>query len=139
MLGAVFVNGDAHDAGNTSLTVRGDTNTLASGDILNINDQGDANNNTYNLTDTTFQRTAAGTATGTVTYATVETVNLNAGTGGDDINVLDTADSVNTNVNANSGNDDIDVTTTGNSSNVVINPPDATSCPARIRFSFINS
>ncbi|MFP6611077.1 MAG: hypothetical protein VB835_02115, partial [Pirellulales bacterium] len=117
ILGTLLVNGGAHDAGNTSLTIRGNTNTVASGDILNISDQGDASNNTYNLSDTTFQRTA----TGTVTYATVETVNLTAGTGNDDINVSDTLDSASTTVNANSGADDIDVTTTGTAANVVIN------------------
>src|SRR5262249_49015618 len=69
------------------------------GDVLNFNDQGSAGNNTYNLSATTFQRTAA-VATAQVVYDTVETIRLNAGTGNDQINVASTAASAQTIVNA---------------------------------------
>jgi len=119
ILGAVAVNGGAHDAGTTSLTIGADTNTLDSGDVLNVNDQGDAGSFTYTLTGTTVTRTAVGT----VTYGTVETVNVNTGLGAADVDVTDTADSANTTVTTDAV-DDVDVTTTGADSNVVINTAD---------------
>jgi hypothetical protein len=111
------MNGDGHDAGTTDLTIAGDTNTLASGDILNLNDQGDGGAFTYALTDTAFARTG----TGMVTYATVETLNLNTSFGNADVDVTNTAAGVNTNITTQDGADDIDVTTTGLDSNVIIN------------------
>src|SRR5207244_520256 len=92
------------------------TNTLATGDILNLNDQGNATTHTYTLTGTTLDRTSMAT----ITYATVETVNLNAGMGTDTINVTTTAASVNTNIATTAGGDTVTVTTTGASSNLVI-------------------
>ncbi len=119
ILGAVAVNGDAHDAGTTGLTIGGDTNTLDTGDILNVNDQGDAGSFTYTLTGTTVTRTGIAT----VTYGTVETVNLNTSLGAADVDVTNTADSVNTTITTDAA-DDIDVTTTGADSSVVINTAD---------------
>ena len=52
ILGAILVNGNDHDAGTTSLTIGSclgdETNTLDSGDILNINDQDDSGNTCTN-------------------------------------------------------------------------------------------
>src|SRR5262249_54196406 len=56
----------------------------AGANTLNVNDQATTAANTYTLTATTFQR--SGTAI--VTYATIQTVTLNAGAGGDTVNVL---------------------------------------------------
>ena len=75
------------------------TNTLATGDVLNVNDQGNAVGSTYNLNDTTVQR--VGTAL--ITYLATESVNLNAGTGTDTVNALTTAASVNTTINTTAG------------------------------------
>ena len=116
LLGAVTVNGDAHDAGTTSLTIKTDTNTLDTGDILNLNDQGDAGAFTYALDATTFSRTG----TGTVTYMTVETLNLNTSIGSADVDVTSTAAGINTNITTQDAADDIDVATTGTDSNVII-------------------
>jgi hypothetical protein len=117
LLGDVYVNGDAHDAGTTTLTIRTDSNTLDTGDILNLNDQGDAGSYTYALTASTFARTG----TGTVTYATIETLNLNTSIGAADVDVTTTAAGVNTTISTQDGADDIDVATTGLDSNVIIN------------------
>lgn len=117
ILGDICVNGDAHDAGTVGLTIKSDTNTLDSGDILNLNDQGDAGAFTYALDATTFGRTG----TGTVTYMTIETLNLNTSIGSADVDVTGTADGVNTTITTQDAVDDIDVTTTGLDSNVIIN------------------
>jgi hypothetical protein len=94
------------------------TNTLPSGDVVNFNDQGSTTANTYNLSATAL---TASSMPGTVTYTSLQTVNLNAGTQNNTINVASTADSANTNISANGGSNTIAVTTTGTSSNVVIN------------------
>jgi hypothetical protein len=56
----------------------------------------------------------------TIDYGTIETLNLNAGTGTDTINVTTTAGSVNTNIATTAGGDTVNVTNTGTSSNVTI-------------------
>ncbi len=118
ILGSIVVNGD-DNAGGPSTVLKG--NALLVGDILNISDAGDGGNNTYNLSATTFDRPTAAPATGTVTYATIETVNLTAGSGNDTINVTSTAASVNTTVNGGVGTDTITLSSTGASSNVFLN------------------
>ena len=122
ILGEITVKGGDHDADTTTLTIGIDSNTLDSGDILNIYDQGDTGSYTYTLTDTTF--TNSRTGAGTITYGTVETLNLNTASGAADLDVVNTAASVNTNITARDLADDIDVTTTGAASNVVINAGD---------------
>lgn len=117
VLGTICIEGDTHDAGTIDLDIKGVTNTLDTGDILNLNDQGDAGGFTYTLTATTFTRTG----TGTIDYGTIETLNLNTSTGAADVDINTTAASVNTNVTTQGAADDIDVTTTGASSNVIIN------------------
>src|SRR5262249_52692032 len=123
-VGPLTVNGQGNDATPTtprSVACAGTTvtNTLPVGDTLNFNDQGSATAGTYALTATTFRRSAPATAL--LTYATVETVNLNTGTAGETINITSTAASANTTVNAGPGNDTITVTTTGMASNVQLN------------------
>ncbi len=117
LLGAICVEGNAHDAGTTDLTIKGDTNTLDTGDVLNLNDQGDAGSFTYALDATTFARTG----TGTVEYGTIETLNLNTSIGSADVDVTSTAAGVNTNITTQDAVDDIDVATTGADGNVIIN------------------
>ena len=84
LAGSVFVNGNAHDTGSTILNIRGESNILDSGDTLNINDYGDTSNNSYVLDADTLQRDGSGL----ITYATVETLNINTGSGNDDIAIL---------------------------------------------------
>ncbi|TWT83296.1 Dockerin type I repeat protein [Planctomycetes bacterium CA13] len=86
-------------------------------DTLTINDQGHGDNAQYNLDVGTFNRdpmppsptpTVANTE-----FDAIETINLNAGTGNDDINVLDTPANSTVTVDGNLGDDVIDVTGTG--------------------------
>jgi hypothetical protein len=120
ILGVICVQGDGHDARNTTLSVTCNattiSNTLASGDVLNISDAGDADDNTYTLTATSVSR--AGVAS--IHYATVETLNVTAGKGNDQINVIDTAAGVNTKIQGNAGDDVVDVTITGAASIVIV-------------------
>jgi Ca2+-binding RTX toxin-like protein len=114
ILGDVVVNGDDHDA---APTVTLGTNTLEQGDVLNINDQGNATGVSYAIAATSVTRTGAGS----LTYGTVESLNLNAGTGDDTVNAATTADSVNTTFNGGDGADSVSLTTTGASSSVSVN------------------
>lgn len=82
-------------------------------DILNLNDQGTSAGRTYTLTTppttgtvATLQRSGL---TSPITYETFETVNLNAGQGGDTINVQRTLHDSRTFVNAGAGNDVVTV------------------------------
>jgi hypothetical protein len=73
------------------------------GDTLNINDQGDATNNTYTVTATQVTRSGGPT----ITYSGVNSLALNAGTGNDTVNLNSTAAGTVTAVNAGGGNDSI--------------------------------
>ena len=93
---------------DTTINIHG--NDPANGDVLNINDQGDADVNTYTVTSTTVAR--AGSPI--VTYDTVEELNLWGGTGGDTINVVSTlADPALTNIDSGPGNDTYNITADG--------------------------
>ena len=92
-------------------------NVLPVGDTLNINDQGDTDAHTYTVTGTTVVRTGAAT----VTYGTIETLAVNAGTNADTIDVTTTAASVNTTINAGDGGDTVTLAATGAAGNVVLN------------------
>ncbi|MBI2477321.1 MAG: hypothetical protein HYV60_01320, partial [Planctomycetia bacterium] len=122
ILGEVCVFGDDHDAGATmaaSVTAKGAivALTLPVGDTLNVNDQGDASANTYSLTATTVMRGGAAT----ITYATTESVNINAGSAANDIDIVTTPAASKTTVTSQEAADDIDVTTTGAGSILIIN------------------
>jgi Ca2+-binding RTX toxin-like protein len=119
VLGALTINGDAHDAmPTTAQSCSGAAdNTLSVGDTLNVTDGAERGAQTYTLTATTFQRTG----TALVTYGTVETVALTAGVGSDTISAMSTAASVNTTVNAGDGGDTITIESTGAMSNVRVN------------------
>ena len=114
ILGSLMINGDGHDA---APTITLGANTLPQGDVLNINDQGNAVGVTYAVAAASISRTGSGT----INYGTVETLNLNAGSGNNTVNAATTADSVNTTINGGSGTDSITLTTTGTASSVVVN------------------
>jgi hypothetical protein len=116
ILGDVVVNGDAHGSGTSILTIKDATNEIDTGDILNLNDQGDGGSYTYTVDDATFTRTGIGT----VTYDTIETINLNTSAGSADVDVLATGGSVNANIITQDDRDDVDVDSSGNISNLVI-------------------
>ncbi len=78
--------GGSMDNLSGNVCVDGGANDAAPGDIVNLNDAGDASNNTYTLTSTGLVRTGSAN----VGFGTFETLNLNAGTGGDTINVNST-------------------------------------------------
>ncbi|MHC4879553.1 MAG: beta strand repeat-containing protein, partial [Planctomycetota bacterium] len=114
ILGDVTVNGDDHDV---APTVTLGANTLEQGDVLNINDQGNATGVTYAIAATSVTRTGAGS----ITYGTVESLNLNAGLGDDTVNAATTADSVNTTLNGGDGADTVSLTTNGATASVSVN------------------
>jgi Ca2+-binding RTX toxin-like protein len=124
--GLVTVNGNGNEAVLTdTLTATCNavivTNTLPSGDTLNVNDSADPDANTYTLNETLTADTVQRTGAALITYATVETVILSAGTGTDTIDVVTTADSVNTTINTTGGGDAVNVATTGATSNLEVN------------------
>ncbi|MEW6672879.1 MAG: hypothetical protein AB1427_14330 [Thermodesulfobacteriota bacterium] len=84
-----------------AFTVNGQAHTVA--DILNVNDQGDAGAKTYTLTSTTIDRTGAAQ----ITYGTIETLNLNAGSDGDTINI--SGGTNDTAINAGGGADTVNI------------------------------
>ena len=88
LLGDIDIAGDANDGGTVDLMIKDDTNTLASGDILNLNDDGDAGAYTYDLTATTFERIGSIIPTGLITYGTIETLNLDTSEGVATVNVM---------------------------------------------------
>ncbi len=96
VLGAVFVNGE----GGT--------------DALEYLDQGTAAGSTYGVTSTTITRTGAGT----VTYGTVESLLLNAGSGNDVINVLSTLAATPVTINSGGGDDTFNVGSAGTLSGI---------------------
>ena len=123
ILGSIVVAGDANAATPTTpASVTAKTNSPAvdiiNGDQLNLRDSGSGAAHTYTLTDSTFARAGL---SGTVTYATIETVLLETGTDADIINVSSTAASTNTTINALAGNNTVNVSSTGDSSLLSIN------------------
>jgi hypothetical protein len=100
--GALFVNG----------------NDPAASDALNVNDQGDTDVHVYIITATTVQRDGAAD----ITYATVETLTVNGGSGGNAINVRSTAATTAVVVNAGAGDDSVTVDSNGGPED----PPDGT-------------
>lgn len=121
--GTVMVDGGAQAAAPTataSVTAAGQTitRTLQVGDTLTLNDQARAAAATYNLSATAFNRDTTVAAT---VFTGIETINLNAGTAANDINVLNTPASSNTTIVSQDAADAIDITTTGTNSILVVN------------------
>ncbi len=79
-------------------------------DTLNVRDQGTAIARTYTLTSAALSRTASAQ----ITYGTIEGLALNAGAGGDTVNVRGTAAGTPTTVNAGPGTDTINVGSVAN-------------------------
>jgi len=97
ILGLLFING----------------NDPSASDVLNINDHGDTDDNTYTLTSTTLNRTGMAQ----LTYGTIEELHLSAGLGADTIIVSNTHAGTTT-VNANDGDDMVIVQTTSGETTV---------------------
>ena len=122
ILGTMTIAGGGHAALPTvmeAVTANGQTVmvNLVVGDTLQINDQ---NNNTaaqYNLSDTSFNRDGT---TATVTFTGIETIDLNAGSASNDVNVTNTPASSHTTVTSQAAADDIDISTIGAGSAVVV-------------------
>jgi hypothetical protein len=102
ILGAVTINGNAP----------------AASDSATINDQGDADAHTYVLTSSTVARDGAAL----IVYTTIESLTLNGGSGGNDINVQNTLSTTPVVVNAGAGSDFVLVDSNGGP----IDPPDGT-------------
>ncbi|MBC1253909.1 hypothetical protein GNE54_00490, partial [Trichormus variabilis V5] len=107
------INGDAgNDVINIGSSTSNTVNTIAAAltinggngiDTVNINDSGDTAANTGTLTSTAI----TGLSPATITYGTVETLNINLGAGADTLTVSST--SATTTVNAGGGNDTLNV------------------------------
>ena len=76
--------------------------------VLNINDHGDGDGNTYVMTASMIQRGGAAQ----ISYSTLESVNLNSGSGSDIFDVA-TADSMNTTITTIGGADSVTIAGTG--------------------------
>ena len=90
------------------LTINGNDPTSGS-DVLNVDDTGDSNPNTGTLTATTI--TGLDMA-GSITYGTIETLNIGLGSGGDDFTIESTHTGT-TQLDTNAGNDIVNVQTIG--------------------------
>jgi hypothetical protein len=75
-------------------------------DVLTLGDQANANDHTYTVTSSTVARTVAKTTT----YSGIESLNVNAGTGNNSIDISSTQNATTTTIHAGSGNDSIAVT-----------------------------
>ena len=96
------------------------SNTLATGDTVNFNDQGDSGSYTYTLTSSALNRSGAAQ----IAYSNFKTIVLNTSLGAGTVNVGSTPGNSNTtvngSVNATPTGDTINVATTGNGSNVIL-------------------
>ncbi|MEX2138936.1 MAG: Calx-beta domain-containing protein [Pirellulales bacterium] len=120
ILGPVTVNGgDNTTLSTVSLTTGcGVTTTLALGDrVLFVDTDNTAGQSSvYSLSDTLFQRISnspGGTATGPLSFATLERIDLLTGAGTDDILVSTTRDETTLIVNSGGGDDTVTVQNTG--------------------------
>ena len=121
ILGVLFVNGNGEDAGTISETIRGRTTigtisspvpvtaTASTGDTLHISDQANSATRTFDLTSNTLDRTAMAR----ITYETIETVDIETGSGADTFNVSSTLDSAPTSIDTAAGSDSVTFTDTG--------------------------
>ncbi len=82
-------------------------------DVLTLNDLQDSSNNTGTLTNTTV----TGLGLNSLTYSTLETLNLNLGTGNDTLTVQSTHTG-DTNIKANAGNDQVNIRANSGNTNV---------------------
>lgn len=100
------------------------TQTLDSGDTLNVNDSGSTGAFDYAMSDTTFTRmdrpVVPTSVTVDLTYGTVETVNVTTGSGEDLFEISGTAPDVRTTIDTGAGNDTLTITTTGDGSVVIV-------------------
>ncbi|MCC9603064.1 dockerin type I domain-containing protein [Stieleria sp. JC731] len=106
----------AHRTDSNIATV---SETVVLGDQLNIADNDHSVNSFYELTSSTFVRTLM--SAGMIVYGTVESVQIETGSGDDTFDVQSTADAVYTDINTGIGTDQITVQTTGVDSITEIN------------------
>ncbi len=94
-------------------------NALAVGDTVNFKDQTDGLSGAYTLNQTTFQfADGNGSSPQALGFTNIETINLNAANGGDNIRVTKTPNSANINLNGGTGSNTFNVTSTGDNSNL---------------------
>ena len=135
ILGDLCVEGEADSSPDTNVAqaegrqTDGDVVTVTAttnlGDELNLSDQSSITDNTYALDADEFQRTAP-VATGTLFYGTIESLNIETGSGSDNFSVLATADATSFRLETLAGNDEVNVATTGLGSIVSIETNDGT-------------
>ncbi|MEM6468730.1 MAG: dockerin type I domain-containing protein [Planctomycetota bacterium] len=115
LLGEICVFGEApapvagilESVSAKSITV---SQTYAVGDELNLSDESNAANASYNLDASVFERVGL---SGTVAYETIETLNIETGTGNSTVDVAITAANVRTTLTTLDGEDNVTVTDTG--------------------------
>jgi Ca2+-binding RTX toxin-like protein len=121
MAGPLTVHGGNFTPGNTILTLHPNgtpvSNAQPAGNVLNISDAASPTANTYTLTGGTA---ASSSMPAVINFDTVQTLNLNAGTGNDTITSSNTTVG-NVTLNGGSGTNRITVNATGPASNTVVN------------------
>lgn len=86
------------------------TVSLARGDELNVSNEGDVTGHSYTLSDTSLS--SSGIA-GSLVYETIETLNIESGSGPDAVTVDTTLAATRTTFSTNAGDDVVGITTTG--------------------------
>ncbi|WP_197231984.1 dockerin type I domain-containing protein [Novipirellula artificiosorum] len=99
----------ARRAPATSVSVSAETPV---GDILIVSDDSSPMDNSYTLSDSAFQRTAAG-ATGVISYQTVETLDIETGNGNDTVEVSTTVANNQVTLSTSGGDDQVTIVSTG--------------------------
>ena len=115
VFGQVFVDAGPHNAGVSRLTAAGETNTVNSGDVLELRDS--VSGQTYDLDRGTFTRSSGVS----VEFSDVETITLQTGAQAT-VNLESTADgsSVSIATSAATSDDQINIGETGDSSNLSV-------------------
>ncbi|MEL6107744.1 MAG: hypothetical protein AAFU85_17090, partial [Planctomycetota bacterium] len=120
ILGEICVFGEVNDAApdnTTTITAKGTdvTVTIARGDELNISDEASVADNDYTLTDLSFERVGAAA----ISYETIESLNLETGSGNDTVEVTTIA-LARTTLNAFAGTDTVNITDTAAASILIV-------------------
>ena len=121
LLGTIMIDGDDENPVPTSESVTAKDLTITvdvdEGDTLIIKDQGDTDDNTYTLTDSTFDRTGSGQ----VMFVEIETIELLTTMGIATVEVTDTPDNSKTTVTTQDRDDVVTINATGAASILLVN------------------
>ena len=117
ILGTLTIDGGNHGTNTSSLTVRGQTQTLNVGDTLNVVDTAQTTERTYSVSSTAVGRDGIAT----IGFGNIETLRLQTGSARDVVAVASTVAAGTTAIETNAGADEVTVTSTANASNLSVN------------------